>query len=438
MAIAYQTYQHKISTGTRPQQPFWMRLDNAAKIYPAVQNEELTSVFRLSCVLKERLKIRPLLQAISEIEDRFPYYKVKPKKGFFWYYLEFHDEPIPLKPDLDIPCRSFQKGDLIFRVLAKNKRLSVEFSHILTDGGGAFEFLKTLLLAYFEACCMPDLQRVSSLKPHDTPSDEEFEDAFSRHFQEKIPFPKKKPKSFHLPFRLNDQPRFKVLVANIPLTEVSALSKANKVSVTEYLVSVYLHSLQSIYNGLSGFKKRRQRRIFRIQVPVNLRKIYASKTMRNFALFVTPEIDLSLGQYTFEEMLKTVHHLMQLETDKKLINKIIARNVGAERNIWLKNTPLFIKSLILYLTYSIAGTSRYSGVITNLGKVSFGDADKLIDHFVFIPPPPNKTLKVNCGVLGFDNTLVMSFGNITRSRNLEREFLTFLVKQGVHVKVMKY
>lgn len=417
---------------------FWMRLDNAAKIYPAVQNEELTSVFRLSCVLNDRIKVKPLLEAVHSIEGRFPYYKVKPKKGFFWYYLEFQDEPIPLGPDLAVPCRAFTKDDLIFRILVRDNRLSVEFSHILTDGGGGFEFLKTLLYTYFDRCCITFRDAMPFLKPGDAPLNDEFEDAFSKQFQEKIPFPKKKPKSFHLPFKLNDPPRFNTLVAKIPLTDISGISKANKVSVTEYLVSVYLYALQGIYNRLSNFQKRRQRKIFRVQVPVNLRKIYSSGTMRNFSLFVTPEIDLSLGQYSFEEILKTVHHIMQLETDKKLINKIIARNVGAERNIWLKNTPLFIKSIILYLTYSIAGTSRYSGVITNLGKVSFGEADKLIDHFVFIPPPPNKTLKVNCGMIGFGNNLVMSFGNITRSKELEREFFTLLASQGVPVKMINY
>jgi NRPS condensation-like uncharacterized protein len=276
------------------------------------------------------------------------------------------------------------------------------------------------------------------LKPGESPTPEEFEDAFSKYFQEKIPAPRKKPKSFHLPFKLNDPPRFNVLVAKISLADISNFSKLNKVSVTEYLVSVYLSALQSIYTGLSAFLKRRHRKIFRVQVPVNLRKLYPSITMRNFSLFVTPEIDLSLGEYTFEEILKTVHHIMQLETDKKLINKIIARNVGAERNIWLKSTPLFIKSIILYLTYSIAGTSRYSGVITNMGKVSFGEADRLIDHFVFIPPPPNKTLKVNCGVIGFGDSLIMSFGNITKSKELEREFLTLLRKHGIAVKLLNY
>lgn len=424
---------------TPEKEQFWMRLDNAAKIYPAVQNVELTAVFRLSCVLKQRIKINPLREALHKIEDRFPYYKVKPEKGFFWYYLEFQDEPIPLGPDLDKPCRAFKKNDLIFRVLVKDSTLSVEFSHILTDGSGAFEFLKTLLYTYFERSGIIIGDTVPFLKPNDAPLKEEFEDAFSKYFQKKIPSAKKKSKAFHIPFKLNDPPpRFNVLMAKIDLKDITGIAKVNKVSVTEYLVSVYLHALQSVYNGLPSFKKRKMRKIFRIQVPVNLRRIYPSKTMRNFSLFVTPEIDLSLGQYTFEEILKTVHHTMQLETDRKLINKIIARNVGAERNIWLKNTPWILKSMILHLSYRIAGTSLYSGVITNLGKVSFGDTDALIDYFAFIPPPPNKTVRVNCGVLGFDNSLVMSFGNITRSRDLEREFLTFLVKQDIGVKVISY
>ena len=174
-------------------QQFWMRLDNAAKIYPAVQNEELTSVFRLSCVLKERVKLAPLLVALRQIEGRFPYYKVKPKAGFFWYYLEFHDKPIPLYADLTIPCRAFKKGGLILRILVKDYRISVEFSHILTDGGGGFEFLKTLMLAYFTQCGVRIADEMPSLRAGDIPDPEEFEDGFSKYFQDHIPSPKKKP-----------------------------------------------------------------------------------------------------------------------------------------------------------------------------------------------------------------------------------------------------
>ena len=167
--------------------------------------------------------------------------------------------------------------------------------------------------------------------------------------------------------------------------------------------------------------------------------MYTSETMRNFSVYVMPGIDLELGNYAFEEIVKTVYHLMQLETDRKLINKIISRNVGAERNVLVKNIPLFIKSIILYFKYKSSGTNLYSGVITNLGKISLPqEVNDLIDHFVFIPPPPDKTLKVNCGVAGFGNKLVMTFGNITRSKEVEQKFFTLLMEHGIPVKMIHY
>lgn len=416
---------------------FWLRLDNAAKIYPAVLSDELTSVFRLSAVLKESVKIRPFLKAVKLLEHRFPYYKVLAKKGFFWYYLESYDESITVKPDVGIPCRRFEKNELMFRILVKGNKISVEFSHIITDGTGAFEFLKSLLMTYFQECGLQVIGDVLFLKHNEKPALGELEDAFSRHFQKHLPSLLRIPASFHLPFSLKITPRFSVLSFLVRLDEINSLAKKYKVTLTVYLVGVYLYALQNIFNKMTALRKRRSRKILRIQVPINLRKMYSSITMRNFSLFITPEIDLRLGDYTFEEILHTVHHLMQLEMDKKLINKIISRNVGAERNILLKNTPLFIKSLILYFTYKIAGTSLYSGVITNIGKVSLhADVNKFIDYFMFIPPPANKTVKVNCGVIGFENNLVLSFGNITTSKTLEQEFITVLTKAGLHVKIV--
>src|SRR6056297_1823340 len=83
---------------------FWLSLDNAAKIYPATVDKEITTVFRITAVLKENINIQALMRAVSKAESRFPYYKVSLKKGFFWFYLEHQPVTIPVVVDEGIPC----------------------------------------------------------------------------------------------------------------------------------------------------------------------------------------------------------------------------------------------------------------------------------------------------------------------------------------------
>lgn len=415
---------------------FWLRLDNAAKLYPAVKNNELTSVFRITADLKEPVQIIPLKEALKVVEQRFPYFKVNLKIGFFWYYLEFNDQPVTLVPDLSIPCRAFLSDELLLRVLVKGKRVNVEFSHILTDGAGAFEFLKELLIIYFERCGLLVSKELTSFRLSPEIGDDEIEDAYNRYFKRVDVPPFKGPKAFHLPFSLNKSNRFSLLIAVLPIDKILEKARENNVSITDYLISIYLFALQEIYEQLSFLKRRGCNKILRIQVPINLRKIFPSATMRNFSLFVMPGIDLRLGHFTFEEITKSVYHQMQLETDKKLINKIISRNVGGERNNFVRGMPLFLKSIMLSHLYR-QGANQYSGVITNYGRVNFpAILTDNIQRFIFIPPPPNKLVKINCGVVGLNNELVLSFGSIVASRELERRFLSLLTRQGIPVKII--
>ncbi len=185
---------------------FWLRLDNAAKIYPAIKDSELTSVFRIGVELKERVKARQFLETIEAIESRFPYYKVKLQAGFFWYYLEPCHLPVAVEPDVELPCRAFGKQELMFRVLVKGKTISVEFSHILTDGTGAFEFLKTLLFTYFEKCCINLPEHIPFVKPEEKLLEEEYEDAYKRYFKKVASKPPQISNAFHVPFPLRTAP----------------------------------------------------------------------------------------------------------------------------------------------------------------------------------------------------------------------------------------
>jgi hypothetical protein len=415
---------------------FWYPLDNAAKIFPAITTDEVTSVFRISVNLKKKVNIKSLFKAVRTIEPRFPYYKVKLKKGFFWYYFESSDFLTPIVVDDQVPCRSFDLNGSLFRVLVINNKLSIEFSHMLADGGGAFEYFKTLLATYFELTGVEIPSTFDYIKPDGKPDPEEFEDAYSRYFKENIPASVKRAKAFHLPFALNSKPRFDILYAIFSFSELNAKAKEKGVNITVYLAAVYMYVLQEIFESLKPGSRLRKYKKLSLEVPINLRKIYPTKTMRNFTLFVLPEIDLRLGHFTFDEIVKTVYHQMQLETDEKLVNKILAKNVGSERMLLIRSIPLFLKSFVLKLSYYSLGSSQYTGVFTNLGGMSFPpQINDLIESMVVTPPPPNKHIKVGCGIVGFNDKLVLSFCSISKSKELEKRFIQFLVGQGIRVKL---
>ena len=415
---------------------FWYPLDNAAKIFPAVINDELTSVFRFSVVLQHKIHITSLFAAVRDIDKRFPYYKVLLKRGFFWYYLESACFLTPVTVDDKIPCRRFEKEGPLLRILVTDNRISAEFSHMLTDGGGAHEYFKTLLTQYFinrKIDVPPDFKY---MKPSEEPDPEEFEDAYNRFFKERIPVNTRRPEAFHLPFPLNGKPRLGIISATLPVAVLKEKAKEKQVNLTVYLAAVYFYAIQQIFEDPALPRRMKRTVKISVQIPLNTRNLYPSKTMRNFSLFVMPEIDRRLGHYTFDEILKSVFHQMQLETDIKLVNKILSRNVGSERNLIVRAIPLVIKNPILRMNFKKMGCSQYTGVLSNLGGVTFPPSMmEHIESMMVVPPPPNKLTKVSCGIIGFNDRLAITFSNITRSRELERHFFRFLTSQNIPVTI---
>ena len=70
-----------------------------------------------------------------------------------------------------------------------------------------------------------------------------------------------------------------------------------------------------------------------------MRRFFPTKTMRNFALYASPEIDVSLGGYTFEEVVLRVHHTLRVQVDPRELGRQIGRNVKAERHPLIRAAP---------------------------------------------------------------------------------------------------
>jgi NRPS condensation-like uncharacterized protein len=418
----------------------WLKLDNAAKLFPAIMSAELTSVFRITVFLKKPIKFSAIKEAVEISSRRFPYFSVSLGSGLFWYYLEYNHQIPRILTEEKIPCTAFaakRKNEPLYRILVKENRISVEFIHILTDGGGAFEYLKSLLYTYFRlnGNHIPSDEKI--ILPESPISEEEIEDGYKRFFRRKIPPPGKLTKAWHLPFRLDGKPRLKIIRSQITLDKLLEVARSYGVSVTEYMVSVYLFTLQMIYLEEIEKVKKQKRGVLRIEVPVNLRKKFPSKTMRNFSLFVLPEIDLRLGVYSFDEILKIVKYQLQTGADVKQITRFLSQNVGHEKSPFVRLLPLFIKSMAISAVYKRLGSNQCSGILTNLGRVKLPEEmENLIDTFEVVPTPPNTHVKISCAMVTFKNQLRLDFGNISRSTSFEMHFLKYLTESGIPVKVL--
>lgn len=420
------------------QEKGWMELDNAAKLYPAITSNDLTSVFRITATLREPVRYNALREAVTLTSERFPYFSVSLGSGLFWHFLEFNQREPRIMVEEEIPCTAFafrRKNEPLYRIVVRGNRISVEFLHILTDGSGALEYLKSLLFTYLRLCGHPAGDPGNIILPGTPFSEEETEDGYNRFFR-KLPPPSKSRKAWHLPFRLHAKPRLRVLVAEMSAGELLETARKHQVTLTEYIVSVYFLALQQIFLDSGGLKKNRKN-LVRIQVPINMRGKFPTRTMRNFSLFVLPELDLRLGSYTFEEILRPVHHQMQMYSDLKQIARFLSSNVSYEKLFIIRIMPLFIKKMVTAAIYRGLASKRFTGTVTNLGVVTLPpELEAMVSALEFIPPPPNPKVKTVCGIISYDGRLRITFPNITRSTELERVMLKHLADAGIHVKIL--
>lgn len=426
-------------TERRSDGSLWYVLDNAAAFMPALTDRTATLVFRVSATLTDRIKLPALQESIANLAPRFPYYRVELRHGFFWYYLEPLLDKVP-EPSADskYPCLNMhvrRRGRFLYRVRAYRSRIAVEFCHVLTDGHGALTYLKAVVAEYLRLLGL-DLSGVKGVfLPGELPAPEESEDAFKRYFKQDIPFPRVARKAFHLHSLPLFPGQYRVITGIMPLGPVLALAKAQGATLTEFLVAVYLAALQDIYHALPGPVRRTLHPLLSVEVPVNLRRLFPSITMRNFSLYVLPSLDARLGLYDFPEIVKRVHHYMQGEIDVKNISMQIARNVGGGKSLLVRMLPLALKGIAARVVYKRLGEDTFSGLFSNLGPVELPEPiAKKVERFDFIPTP-SRRCKTTANAVSWGDRLFISFGSLALSTELERLFFSKITGMGIPVTV---
>ena len=413
----------------------WLTLDNAAKIFPAARRRNWSNVFRLSATMNEPVDKKVLQNALDVTVRRFPSIAVRLKTGFFWYYLEeipgapeiMEEKPYPLSRMIFDDIRK-----CAFRVIVHDTRIAVEFFHALTDGNGGLVFLKTLVAEYL-------YQRYGTKVPVgegvldrlEEPSEEEMEDSFFKYAGKKSA-----SRADTDAFKLTGTREVDGYKTNttflLDAAQVAAEAKKRGVTVTAYLTTAFMLACVRVQE--QTVRNPRRWKPVKILIPVNLRKMFPSKTLRNFVLYATPGIDPTLGEYSFDEVCQIVQHQMKLQITEKNMAAMIATNVNNERQMILRLAPLFLKNFVMKMIFNAVGERKSCFSFSNLGVVRMPkEFSSAVSRMDFVLGVQSKA-PYNTSAITYEGVLYLNVIRNIKEPLFESRLYDVLREQGISVK----
>ncbi|MCI9374463.1 MAG: alcohol acetyltransferase [Lachnospiraceae bacterium] len=413
----------------------WYKLDLSAIVYPTLQRKDFSSVYRLSVLLKEEIDPAVLQKALDITLPRFPTYKVAIRKGLFWRYLEPNNRPGPfVTPDIKNPCMPMPfkaNNRYLLRIYYYGKRISLEAHHCLGDGTGGMCVLQTLTAVYLGLLGHSVTPSGFVLDINDSPDTEELEDAYMRYANARVRPPRPGEKTYRV--RGTKEPFYTLNIIDgiMSVKEVMAVARKYDATLTEYLNAVLLYALLQKQEHDMPFRFRP----VKIAMPVNLRRFFPSKTLRNFITMVYPSIDPRLGDYTFEEIVEQVHHYMKYYISEKFLRGDITTNAATQRNPVIRVVPLFIKDFVVRTFYTKVQDKNSSAGLTNMGALKVPeDMKPYIERFDIYMGQPFSS-RTNCAIISFEDTLTINFASSIVEADVECLFFRKLVQDGIHVTI---
>ena len=413
----------------------WRRLDNTAKIFPVIANEGMSQVFRISVVLKEEVRPELLQKALEDILPHIREFRVKLRRGLFWYYFEENDRVPQVQRESTYPCRYLDphgSQKFLFRVTYFKQRINLEVFHALTDGLGAARFLKNLTARYLELA--KEEPGVWMPEDEEKPDEQIFQtvDSYLENYREMEHRSYSSRPAFRMEGHFLPIGTGQVLHGYLKVSDVKAVSKKHGVTVTKYLASALIWSIWQEY--LEG---KADKRPVILNIPINLRAFFKSDTMANFFavssigwLFKNPDI-------TFDELVQKISNQMDRKITKERLEESISYNVSNEKKWYLRIIPLVIKRLALGFIFSLKDRA-YTMTLSNIGPLRMDPefpefADDVERFQVMIGVSRKQPCK--CGICAYGDEMAVTFTSVFADSRLQKRFFRKMKEDGISVRL---
>lgn len=412
----------------------WYKLDHAGKLFPAVAGRENSSTYRLSMMLTSHVKPSVLQQALDSVIKRFPLLNVELRNGLFWKFLREKETRLMVEPESTYPCApaalSTENGSLV-RVLYHGNKISVEIFHALTDGGGALEFLKTLVFQYLYLLGenVEDKEGLI-LPPASFARYAEAQDSFKAHYTS-VTADSRMPEALQIPGTRFSPYGHNVIHGMIHASRLNAAAKQKGVTLTAYLTAIMI---MAVYETTLPFNK--ENRPIVISMPVNLRKIFPSSSLRNFFAVINIGVQMKEGM-PLDDVQGIVHAQMKEKTTKSYLSQAMASSMKYEKNLLSRFTPLKLKDMAIRYGFDHFGEEAKTLTLTNLGRVEIPASMAAHIESMETTMYPTAKSPMNCAVSSINDQLTITFArNIVESDVIRHFFRQLASLSGLDIRIV--
>lgn len=413
--------------------PEWTRLENSAIIYPSCQTRKYAAVYRMSLTLSSDVIPSRLDDALKAVMHRFPSFRFTVRKGLFWWFLRrLENDPAVSAPSgLEIFDPKDNAG-YMFKLSCSGCRVNLDVFHALTDGTGAMTFLLSVVAEYIRMTTGTSISYGKWVyDPAEEPTEGEMEDGFDQFSGTKGSLDSEKS-AYHVKGRAERAGVLNSLGVSVP--EDQLLSKARELgcTVTELVSALMLYSLQEVR---SADTSRRKSPHLRMEVPVNLRPIFGSKTLRNFSSYVYLGIDVTNGDLSLEDTLREVKCQKNLYMQRGRLTKRIAANVALEDSLAIRCIPLFIKRPVINIINHLKGDNYSTYTFSNLGRIELPEEMREYVKDIHFILGRTRQRFGSCACVSYGGRLNLDFSRKIAGDEFERVFVKNLRGLGIWATV---
>lgn len=410
-------------------------LDNSAIIHLASMRKGYTNFFRVAAVLTNSVFPEVLQTALDHITPRFPTIVAGIRRKSFQYVVVPVEVPPKVQKEQE-HLSSMTKEEIkvcAMRVLYSENNISVECFHALTDGHGGSIFLNALLAEYY-LLCYPEMNRDVEyfFKALEQNSAEETTDDYITYARGHAVSANHR-KVYRLPPPISSSSLIHITTGIYSTQELLDAAHYYGVSLTVFLTAVMFDAVMELQRD--SVAREKECKPIQIMVPVDLRKRFSSKTLRNFSLYALPCITQTAAEIPFESLVCQIAEQLEKQTTQQYLSAMIAANVRSQNWILFRILPLWIKDIIVQAVYHFYGERNSCLSISNLGEaVCLEEIRQHIQRMDFMLTP-RRNSACNCGIISYGGRLFINFTGKGDGAGLEQYFFKKLASMGYQAEI---